>query len=194
MPTRWLLSLLTSLLVTWAIRRWGTLLLLGVGGFGMAANEIGPSLGDLGTRPAVAATNQQEQRNQRPQRSERAQLPRYFEGRVVRIVDGDTIDVVPNSNPQGRYHRIRLAGIDTPEKRGPTACPGMAAIASDVLEDQIRPHNYQVQVAIEKKIGQRWLGEVFTAEGVPMRALMLQSQTARIYFPGASKTPWQGCF
>ena len=122
------------------------------------------------------------------------ELPRYFRGKVVRIVDGDTIDVVPNDKPNGRWHRIRLAGIDTPEKRGPTACPGMAAIASDVLEDYIASRDYQVQVVVDKKIGQRWLGEVFTADDKSLRRLMLDSGQARIYFPGASKTEWVGCF
>jgi len=32
---------------------------------------------------------------------------------VIRIVDGDTIDVMHNGHP----HRIRLAGIDAPERK-----------------------------------------------------------------------------
>jgi len=37
-------------------------------------------------------------------------------GRVVRVADGDTITVLDSSNTQ---HRIRLEGIDAPEKRQP---------------------------------------------------------------------------
>ena len=36
-----------------------------------------------------------------------------FEGRVVEIVDGDTVGVMHD----GRAERIRLNGIDAPEKR-----------------------------------------------------------------------------
>lgn len=38
-----------------------------------------------------------------------------FQGRVVRIVDGDTIDVLHNRQAQ----RIRLYGVDAPEKSQP---------------------------------------------------------------------------
>lgn len=37
-------------------------------------------------------------------------------GRVVGIADGDTITVLDNTNTQ---HKIRLAGIDAPEKKQP---------------------------------------------------------------------------
>lgn len=39
-----------------------------------------------------------------------------FEARVAAVVDGDTIRVVDG---QGQTHRIRLAGIDAPEKAQP---------------------------------------------------------------------------
>ena len=39
-----------------------------------------------------------------------------LEGKVVRIVDGDTLVVLDSSNTQ---HRVRLAGIDTPERGQP---------------------------------------------------------------------------
>lgn len=37
-------------------------------------------------------------------------------GRVVRVLDGDTIEVLQNS---GALSRVRLAGIDAPEKKQP---------------------------------------------------------------------------
>jgi endonuclease YncB( thermonuclease family) len=36
-------------------------------------------------------------------------------GKVVRVVDGDTLVLLDSENTQ---HRVRLAGIDTPESRG----------------------------------------------------------------------------
>jgi micrococcal nuclease len=41
------------------------------------------------------------------------------EGRVVRVVDGDTIDVLVGS----RRERVRYIGVDTPETRHPTKGP-----------------------------------------------------------------------
>ena len=41
---------------------------------------------------------------------------RTIEGKVVHVADGDTITVLYSSKEQ---HRIRLAGIDAPEKRQP---------------------------------------------------------------------------
>lgn len=39
-----------------------------------------------------------------------------IEGRVVGVADGDTITILDNSNTQ---YKIRLAGIDSPEKKQP---------------------------------------------------------------------------
>ena len=39
-----------------------------------------------------------------------------LEGKVVKIVDGDTLVLLDSSNTQ---HRVRLAGIDTPERGQP---------------------------------------------------------------------------
>ena len=148
MPTRWLLSVLTTLLISWAIKRWGTLLFLGIGSFGLGSFN-GAITMDSAKAELLTASAPQERQIKKPA------IPNYFMATVVRVVDGDTIDVVPNTRPKGRSHRLRLAGIDTPEKRGSTACPAMAAIASDVLNDYLVAHDNQVQVIIEKKIRQK---------------------------------------
>ncbi len=43
-------------------------------------------------------------------------LAETMEGKVVRIVDGDTLVLLDSSNVQ---HRVRLSGIDTPERGQP---------------------------------------------------------------------------
>jgi endonuclease YncB( thermonuclease family) len=58
-------------------------------------------------------------------------------GRVVGVADGDTITVLDAKNEQ---HKIRLAGIDAPEKNQPY---GQAAKQS--LSDQV----YERQVSVE---------------------------------------------
>ena len=45
-----------------------------------------------------------------------ASFARTIEGKVVKVADGDTITVLDSSKEQ---HRVRLAGIDAPEKGQP---------------------------------------------------------------------------
>jgi endonuclease YncB( thermonuclease family) len=42
--------------------------------------------------------------------------PEILRGRVVKIADGDTLTVLDRSN---RQHKIRLVGIDAPERKQP---------------------------------------------------------------------------
>lgn len=45
-----------------------------------------------------------------------ASFARTIEGKVIKVADGDTITVIDSNKEQ---HRIRLAGIDAPEKGQP---------------------------------------------------------------------------
>ena len=45
-----------------------------------------------------------------------APAPQSFEGRVVAVADGDTLTVLDSNKLQ---HKIRVAGIDAPEKGQP---------------------------------------------------------------------------
>jgi micrococcal nuclease len=83
-----------------------TVLLLGAVAAGAGC---GGSADNGGGRPAAAAAG-------------------AVEGRVTRVVDGDTIDVVVGGAPV----RVRYIGVDTPETRHPTKavqCYGHAASA-----------------------------------------------------------------
>ena len=46
-------------------------------------------------------------------------LPAGADGRVVRVIDGDTVDVRLVKNGRASTERIRLIGIDTPETKKP---------------------------------------------------------------------------
>src|ERR1700685_1275445 len=59
-----------------------------------------------------------------------AWLRPLFSGRVVAIADGDTLTVLAYQHVQ---HKIRLAGIDAPEKKQPFGTKSREAIASKVL-------------------------------------------------------------
>lgn len=62
-------------------------------------------------------------------------------GQVVSVSDGDTITVLDNSNTQ---HKIRLAGIDAPEKRQPFGTASKRSL-SDLL------YGKQVEVVWQKQ-------------------------------------------
>ncbi|MDQ5894576.1 MAG: Thermonuclease family protein [Actinomycetota bacterium] len=53
--------------------------------------------------------------------------PRSFQGTVVSVADGDTLDV---TTPSGAVETIRIIGIDTPEVYGGEECGGPAASAA----------------------------------------------------------------
>ena len=53
--------------------------------------------------------------------------PRTFQGTVVSVADGDTLDV---TTPSGAVETIRIIGIDTPEVYGGEECGGPAASAA----------------------------------------------------------------
>ena len=57
-------------------------------------------------------------------------LANTFQGKVVKIADGDTVTIIDDS---GKKHRIRLAGIDAPEKNQPygnTSTKGLIELVS----------------------------------------------------------------
>jgi endonuclease YncB( thermonuclease family) len=55
-------------------------------------------------------------------------------GKVVRVVDGDTIDVVDSAM---RAHRIRLKGIDAPEKSQAFAIEATRSLASMIIGKEV---------------------------------------------------------
>jgi len=57
-----------------------------------------------------------------------------FIGQVVRVTDGDTITVLDKQN---RQHRIRLAGIDAPERKQPWGQRSRGALAGMVASRRV---------------------------------------------------------
>lgn len=76
---------------------------------------------------------------------------RFLEGRVVAVVDGDTIDVLVGSQPQ----RVRLAGIDTPERGQPWASRAKEALSERVFGLEVRIN------AVDTDRYGRTVGEVY---------------------------------
>ena len=57
-----------------------------------------------------------------------------FTGRVVGVLDGDTIDVLDSARAT---HRVRLAGIDAPEKNQPYGQVAKKALSALVFKQQV---------------------------------------------------------
>lgn len=74
-----------------------------------------------------------------------------FEGRVVRVTDGDTLTVLRGSTPV----KVRLEGIDAPERRQPFGTKATKALAAMTFNRTVR-----VDVTGRDKYG-RTLGDVY---------------------------------
>lgn len=83
-------------------------------------------------------------------------LAAEIHGRVIGILDGDTIDILAGRN----IHRIRLAGIDAPEKGQPFGQAAKKALSDKVFGRDIRVFT------IEKDRYGREIGRVFADSDV----------------------------
>lgn len=86
-----------------------------------------------------------------------------YKAKIVRVVDGDTIDVDLDLglNVTIKGQRLRLLGVNTPEMRGESRPEGI--IATKLVNDYVAAHGKDVTVKTYKdkkgKYG-RWLAEI----------------------------------
>ena len=92
-------------------------------------------------------------------------------GRVVGVADGDTLTVLDDTNQQ---HKIRLAGIDAPEKAQPFGQAGKKRLAELCYNKQAT-----VEVVNTDRYG-RTVGDV-TCDGVHANAEMVRGGNAWVY-------------
>ena len=88
-----------------------------------------------------------------------ADEPRTFEGKCVRVLDGDTIDVLIDGHDQ---QRVRLFGIDSPETRHGQDKPGQpySQVARRTLGELVK--GKQVTVVDRGRSYGRIVGSVTT--------------------------------
>jgi len=94
----------------------------------------------------------------------------FFEGRVVKIVDGDTIDVLVGHETR----RVRLFGVDTPERGQPWASKAKQALARRVFGKPVRVND----VATDRY--GRSVGEVY-ADNVCVGCELVREGNAWVY-------------
>lgn len=116
-----------------------------------------------------------------------------YDWKVVRAVDGDTLEVEAKWLPPelGKTIRIRIYGVDTPEKGGRAKCPNEATrgeAASAYSKSQVK-NAKKVQITIKEwdKFGGRILGDALI-DGKSLREMLIANGYAREYFGNAKKS------
>jgi micrococcal nuclease len=87
-----------------------------------------------------------------------AARPHYeVSGKVVKIADGDTLIILDGANTQ---HKIRLAGIDAPEKGQPFGTKAREPLAGKVFGQTVRVEVIDVD-RYKREVGRTYLSERF---------------------------------
>lgn len=94
-----------------------------------------------------------------------------LQGKVVRVLDGDTIEVLQEQKPV----RVRLLNIDAPEKKQP-----FGRWSSDQLKMLVAGQPVTV-VFTRKDRYERVLGRVFTSDGKEVNRELVLSGAAWVY-------------
>ena len=113
-----------------------------------------------------------------------------YEAQLVRVVDGDTIELGVELWP-GLVQRvkIRLAGVNTPEKRTKLICEKTAGIAAtEFTQAFVESGSITVDGVRNGKFAGRVLGNVFV-DGNSLADALLASGHARLY-DGGKRQPW----
>lgn len=111
-----------------------------------------------------------------------AACPTGYPAVVVKVVDGDTLDLRVNVGlDTERLIRVRVAGIDTPEMRGPEREAGRAAKAFvQGLVERVRSR-VVFHPETKGRYG-RWVGRV-EIQGRDLSEVLLDAGHAEVYRP-----------
>lgn len=112
--------------------------------------------------------------------------------KVTRAVDGDTVEIQVTWLPTelGDKLKVRIFGVDTPEKGARAKCPAEAekgAAASEFTKKFIKGKKVLVEIKEWDKFGGRVLGDV-NVDGKSLRAELIKNGYAREYFGDAKKS------
>lgn len=95
----------------------------------------------------------------------------FFKGKVIRVLDGDTIEVLQENKPV----RVRLANIDAPEKK-----QAYGRWSTNQLKSLIAAQSVTVTYTQSDRYG-RIIGRVFTTNGIEANRFMVKSGAAWVY-------------
>ena len=116
--------------------------------------------------------------------------PYYW--KVTRAVDGDTVEVQVDWLPVelGNKLKIRVYGVDTPEKGARAKCPAenqLGLAATNFTKKFITGKVVSVEIKEWDKFGGRILGDIIV-NGKSLRAELIKNGLAREYFGDAKKS------
>ncbi|EBS0977649.1 thermonuclease family protein [Escherichia coli] len=94
-----------------------------------------------------------------------------IQGKVIRVLDGDTIEVLQDKKPV----RVRLANIDAPEKK-----QAFGRWSANQLKALLAAQPVMVTYTQTDRYG-RIIGRVFTTNGTDASRFMVQSGAAWVY-------------
>ena len=117
--------------------------------------------------------------------------PFIYQATLVKVVDGDTIDVTLDLGFDVLLHnqRVRLAGIDTPESRTRNLEEKKLGLAAkERLKEILAEHKFKIQSLGKGKYG-RILGIPHTEDGQNICQMLVDEGHAREY-DGGKKTSW----
>lgn len=95
----------------------------------------------------------------------------FFKGKVIRVLDGDTIEVLQENKPV----RVRLANIDVPEKK-----QAYGRWSTNQLKGLVAAQPVTVTYTQTDRYG-RIIGRVFTTNGIEANRFMVKSGAAWVY-------------
>lgn len=115
-----------------------------------------------------------------------------YSWKVTRAVDGDTVEVQVNWLPVelGDKLKIRIYGVDTPEKGARAKCPAEAQLglaATNFTKKFITGKPISIEIKEWDKFGGRVLGDVIV-NGKSLRNELIKNGFAREYFGDAKKS------
>ncbi len=115
------------------------------------------------------------------------------ECKVIRVVDGDTLEVPLSCLPKDMKLFVRVHGVDTPEKAPRAKCDAEAQLALKASEHTKNLVSKANSVAVVSnpqwdKFGGRMLGSV-TLNGIDLTKSLIDSGLARPYH-GEAKKSW----
>ena len=121
-------------------------------------------------------------------------LANPYSYKVTRVLDGDTVEFEAKFLPAelGDKLKIRVLGVDTPEKAPRAQCEKEAAAglaATNFTKNAIaNAKSIQIELKEWDKFGGRVLGDVIV-DGQKLSELLIKNNLARPYF-GEKKASW----